>query len=88
MFGDDGVRLNRKLVSHDNMNIKKDSIRNDFSTSQFCVIGIFPSMLAPFPYYTQGTLDIKSAYLQGGNLPWDVYKGSSKDLVIPLFRIQ
>lgn len=68
----DSLKLKCRLVPHGNRDKDKDKVRKDSATAQFCVIRIVLSIAALFNFPI-ASIDIKSAYLQGGTLPRDVY---------------
>ena len=66
------LKLKCRLVPHGNRDKDKDSIRSDSSTAQFHIIRIVLSIAAILSLKL-ATIDIKSAYLQGEDLPRDIY---------------
>lgn len=86
--GDDNkLKLECNLAPHGKRDIEKGSTRNDSSTAQFFVIRISVSILAMFPYASYATLDIKSAYFQGENLPREEYTRPPKCSVVSSFTV-
>lgn len=68
----DNLKLKCRLVPHGNRDRDKDSVRKDSSSAQFIVIRVVLSILVLLGF-SFGSIDIKSAYLQGGNIQREIY---------------
>jgi len=71
--GEEGkLKLKCRLVPHGNRDNDKDKVRKDSATAQFPIIRLVLSTAALLGM-SIGTIDIKSAYMQGGSLPRDIF---------------
>lgn len=76
------LKLKCRLVPHGNRDKDKDEVRKDSSTAQFLIIRIVLSILAMFNFCF-ATIDIESAYLQGGPIQREIYMRPPKGWVSP-----
>ena len=68
----DKLELKCRLVPHGNRDRDRDSVRKDSATAQFPVIRIVLS-IAAIVGMVLGSIDVKSAYIQGGWLTRNIF---------------
>ena len=68
----DKLKLKCRLVPHGNKDVDKDEVRKDSATAQFSIIRLLLSLAVIFQFNI-ASLDVKSAYLQAGEFPRDIY---------------